>query len=88
MLKLKIYLLTHKISRKEFAEKCDISSGYLTSVLNNLTKPSKKLIRKILQNTNGELTENDLISKPVVTESYDVCNTCLHDTKDLLSSEQ
>jgi len=52
---LKVYLAKENLKLRDFAEMMDISRGYASALLNNKTKPSKKLCRNVEKLTNGEV---------------------------------
>ena len=58
---LKDYLLLNKISQRAFAKSIDVSPVSLARYLNGARFPDKKILRKILKNTNGVVSADDFL---------------------------
>lgn len=67
---LREYLFYNRITQKDFCQRSGISQPYLTMIMSGKVKPSKRIIRDIIQATNGYLTaENICAQMPNRTES-------------------
>jgi len=53
--KIRVYLAKYNMTTKELAIKLDIAPGYLSAIKSGVFKPSKKIMRKLKEVTNGEI---------------------------------
>jgi transcriptional regulator with XRE-family HTH domain len=60
------YIALHKLSRRAFAERVGVSPSRITDWLENGTTPDGDSIRRVVEETNGEVTANEIlgIGKP------------------------
>lgn len=59
-LSLKMYLCSIDMTLVEFSKKIDVSSRHLSCIANGRLKPSRRLLRDILEATDGQVTEESL----------------------------
>ncbi len=57
----KDYIHHHRLTYKEFGERINYNGRYLNSIANGHLKPGKKVIKLIVQATNGQVTENEIV---------------------------
>jgi DNA-binding XRE family transcriptional regulator len=60
-MKLKIYLVTNRLTIKEFSEMVGYSRNQISGIANDKLKPSLRLAKVIEQATKGEVTIEDLM---------------------------
>jgi len=60
------YLFEHNITGKDFAEQIEVARTYLSSLMAGRLKPSKKLIRRIIKESSGKITERDILQSTQV----------------------
>ena len=65
-MKLRVFLVVHELDREKVAKDLDISYNYFNSIVREVYTPSKKLARKIVEYTKGEVTYDELRPKKVV----------------------
>lgn len=52
---IRVYLAKHKLTTKQLAIQLDIAPGYMSAIKNGTFIPSRKIIRKLKEVTNGEI---------------------------------
>lgn len=57
---LRLYLVKENITQVEFANRIEYHVIYLRDIIAGRRNPGKRLIKAIVQATNGEVTEEDL----------------------------
>ena len=55
------YLFNKRITQIEFAKKLEISRGHLSQILHGTKHPSRKLAKKIEDETEGKVTAIELL---------------------------
>lgn len=61
MTKLIDYLISRRLSIRDFSSLCECSRQHIHNVKNGSQRISKKLVKKIEEVTNGEVTRYDLL---------------------------
>lgn len=62
-MKLEEYLSKNHLTHAAFSQKVDVSRVQITKIINGCVSPSVKLMKKIRQATNGEVSYKDLIDR-------------------------
>ena len=62
---LRVFLAVHDIKREKMAQDLDVTYSYFNQIVRGKV-PSKKLTRKIVEYTKGEVTHDELRPKKVV----------------------
>lgn len=62
-MELRDYLHKYRIKTHEFAKKTDFSVTYILAVKNGHATPGKRFIKAVIEATNGEVTEKDLLKE-------------------------
>ena len=78
MEKLQLYLDSQKITRAEFAKRCEITPGRITQIMQGDGEPSLGLIRRMIVVSKGKLTANDFIGPKLWSATYIPSATSLH----------
>ena len=60
---LRMYLARENMTQVEFAKRIEFHVIYLRDVIAGRKNPGKRLVKAIVQATNGEVTEEDLRGK-------------------------
>lgn len=60
---LRMYLAKENMTQTEFAKRIDFHIVYIRDVMAGRRTPGRKLIKAIVQATNGDVTEQDLRGK-------------------------
>jgi hypothetical protein len=68
-MKLKVYLAIHDMTVKAFSEKLDVHRAYMSGIITGRWKPSKRLRKKILEETGGEVTLDETYPPENVEDS-------------------
>lgn len=55
------YLFRKDLSKAKFAKLIDYDPDYVRHVARKLIKPGRKFIKRVVEATNGEVTEQDLL---------------------------
>lgn len=58
-MKLKDWLLANGLNQKQFAQKTDLSTAYVSMMLAGKYKPGRKAIKRISEETDGQVTAED-----------------------------
>ena len=58
---LREYLFKKRITQVEFANRLEVSRGHLSQILNGTKHPSRKLAKKIEEETEGKVTAIELL---------------------------
>lgn len=58
---LKVWIVKNKTTITKFSEKMGISRCYLSGIIIGQRKPGPKLIKRIEEETNGEITYRDFL---------------------------
>jgi transcriptional regulator with XRE-family HTH domain len=60
-MKLKLYLVSHRLTIKEFCETINYSRNQISGVMNGKLNASKKLAKIIEKATNGEVKAEEIL---------------------------
>jgi hypothetical protein len=58
-MKLRMYLTERRITNKEFGKKIGYNQFYVAQIRSGIKKPGKGIMRAIIAETNGLVTEED-----------------------------
>jgi DNA-binding transcriptional regulator YdaS (Cro superfamily) len=86
-MKLKVFLAINDMTLTEFAKKVDTGVQYLSSISCGRATPSKRLVKDIVQATNGQVTAEDLMNKLVCSHCERLITDCNNQTMQQLEAK-